>query len=247
MSESKSGTPFSSGSEAVTSESEPAMSEEEEGDNAAIPRQLALDSRSPSEEIFSFDTRGRTELAKKKRRIETFKTTTPCASNVATKKHVGKCSVARKKSLSGSQSQKPRSRSLSAGHGILATPSPRLNSGIHGGSSTVPQTEPKKRMLPGYTPNTRNSGQSASSTQEKPDSPQQSDCEQDDLSEQPIKSVLGEISKMLGTVIKRLDRTESKLESMERRLDNIPSFSGSSSEPVSKKKVPQVVRVSQTA
>ena len=45
----KSVTPLSSGSEAVTSESEPAMSEEKEGDN---PRKLALDRKSPSEDSF---------------------------------------------------------------------------------------------------------------------------------------------------------------------------------------------------
>ena len=66
----------------------------------------------------------------------------------------------------------------------------------------------------------------------------------DDFSEQPVKSVLGEITNMLGTVIKRLEKTESKLESMERKFIS-NSSSGSSSERMTKKKsIPKVVRVS---
>ena len=53
------------------SESEPAMSdesskEEEDENDDVIPRQLSLNSSTPSEEIFLFDTCGRTRIAKKK-------------------------------------------------------------------------------------------------------------------------------------------------------------------------------------
>ena len=48
---------------------------------------------------------------------------------------------------------------------------------------------------------------------------------------------------MLGTVIKRLEKIESKLESMERRFVKTSSSSRSSSETISKKGVPQVVRI----
>ena len=238
------------------SESEPVMSEEsskeeEDENDDDIPRQLSLNSSSPSEEIFLFDTRGRTRIAKKKPRLDMSKTKRSCAtkfSDVATKtKSVsrgGKSSMPPKKSFPGLRSHWPRSRSLASG--TQSTPSPRFNSNVR---STVPRTEPSKRMLPGHTPTTRHGGQSSSSSssQDKPETyPERSDSEYDPTDhERPIKSVLGEISNMLGTVIKRLEKTESKLESMERRLEKSSSSSGSSSEAISKKKVPQVVRVSQ--
>ena len=204
------------------SESEPAMSEEsskeeEDENDDVIPRQLSLNSSTPSEEIFLFDTRGRTRIAKKKPSLETKRSCATKFSNVATKtKSVsrgGKSSVPpSKKSFSGSRFQRPRSRSLASG--TLSTPSPRLNSNVHGGRSTVPRTEPNKRMLPGHTPTTRHGGQSSSSlsSQDKPENhPEQSDGEEFEHDptdhERPIKSVLGEISNMLGTVIKRLEKT----------------------------------------
>ena len=142
--------------------SEESSKEEEDENDDDIPRQLSLNSSSPSEEIFLFHTRGRTRIAKKKSRLEISKTKGSCAakfSNVATKiKSVsrgGKSSVPPKKSFPGSRYQRPRSRSLASG--TLSTP-PRLNSNVHGGPSTVPRTEPNKRILPGHTP-TRHGGQ----------------------------------------------------------------------------------------
>lgn len=79
---------------------------------------------------------------------------------------------------------------------------------MHGGPSTVPRTEPNKRMLPGHTPTTRHGGQSSSSSsQDKSENyPERSDGEEFEHDptdrERPIKSVLGEISNMLGTVLK---------------------------------------------
>lgn len=90
------------------SESEPAMSEEsskeeEDENDDVIPRQLSLNSSSPSEEIFLFNTRGRTRIAKKKPRLETKRSFAIKFSNVATKtKSVsrgGKSSVPPKKSF----------------------------------------------------------------------------------------------------------------------------------------------------
>lgn len=41
----------------------------------------------------------------------------------------------------------------------------------------------------------------------------------EESADQPIVSVLGEISNMLGIVIRRLEKTESKLESVEQKLE----------------------------
>ena len=198
------------------SESEPAMTEEEEEgshseNDDVTSRQLSLKSGSPNEEIFSFDTRGRTKVVKKKPRLETSKTKRSYAtksSSIAAKtkssSHGGTSSVPPKKHSSGSRSWRPRSRSLATG--ILSTPSPHLNSNVCGGSRTVPQTEPKKMLpRPRHTPTTRQGGRNSStdsSSQNKPeDYPEQSDSEEEPTTERPISSVLGKISNMLGTVI----------------------------------------------
>ena len=76
-----------------SSESEPALSEGMSGEEAEgsgdseieahIPGHLSRNSRSSNEEIFSFDTRGRTKIVKKKPRLESSVTK---VSRVATKK-----------------------------------------------------------------------------------------------------------------------------------------------------------------
>ena len=116
------------------SESEPAMSkesskEEEDENDDVVPRQLSLNSSSPSKEIFLFDTRGGTRITKKKPRLEISKTKRSCAtkfSNVATKtKFVsrgGKSSVPPMKSFPGSRYQRPRIEITCLWHSVHTSP-----------------------------------------------------------------------------------------------------------------------------
>ena len=183
-----------------SSDSEPEISEEmseeneassSENENNDIPGKMSLNVASPNEEIFSFDTRGPTAIAKKKPRLEN------CKRSSAT-------GVSRVAATSKRTAQRPQPKSV-ATSSTLTTPSPRLTSSVHRRSHTVPRRP--EMMLPGNTPTTTKKTGGKSSSSQVPVTPEnpakQTGAREED---HPMSSVLGEISNMLSTAIKRLEK-----------------------------------------